>query len=98
MIKNAGDQSRTKSDLLMRLNDLDKALETRVLSAEEWNSRYEIEEQLEIIYQMEEVHWQQMGSENWVLKGDSNTKFFQCMPMVGEGKTSLELWRVTKES
>jgi hypothetical protein len=75
-IKHDGDLAKEKSDRMLDLAQLDSLLDTRALSPEEWRTRYETEGQLERIYQMEEIHWQQMGNETWVLKGDSNTQFF----------------------
>jgi hypothetical protein len=46
------------------------------LSAEQWRSRYEMENKLEEIYNKEEIYWQQRGNNRWVLEGDNNSKFF----------------------
>ena len=32
-----------------------------------------LELQLECIMEVEEIYWQQRGSEKWILKGDANT-------------------------
>lgn len=44
--------------------------------ADLWRKRYEIEDNLEHIYSMEELYWQQRGRYKGVLEGDSNSKFF----------------------
>jgi len=71
-----GEQAKEKEILYDQLRELDNLAESNSLSPSEWASRYEIEEKLELILQMEEQHWQQRSSENWVLRGDSNTDFF----------------------
>jgi mannosylglycoprotein endo-beta-mannosidase len=35
-----------------------------------------VEGQLETIYQFEEIQWQRRGGVNWILKGDSNSRYF----------------------
>ena len=35
-----------------------------------------MEDKLEQIYQREEIYWKQRGDEEWVLEGDTNSKFF----------------------
>jgi hypothetical protein len=46
------------------------------LSASQWQERYNVEKQLEEIYQFEEIQWQRRGGLNWILKGDSNNGYF----------------------
>jgi hypothetical protein len=41
-----------------------------------WRERYPLEGELEQLFQMEEIYWQQRGSDRWVLMGDANTKKF----------------------
>jgi hypothetical protein len=41
-------------------------------------AKIELENKLESIYNLEEIYWQQRGSELWMLKGDSNTDFFHA--------------------
>lgn len=48
----------------------------RILSFEEWEERGCLENQLESIYQLEDIHWRQRAGKNWILKGDANTHFF----------------------
>jgi len=42
----------------------------------EWKKRYQLEDELLIIYAAEELYWQKRGGEKWLLKGDSNTSYF----------------------
>ena len=52
-------------------------VEIRNLSPEEWKERYEWGAELIAIYEKEELFWQRRGRENWLLKGDANTSYFQ---------------------
>jgi len=51
-----GEQAKEKEILYDQLLELDNLAESNSLSPSEWASRYEIEEKLEIILQMEEQH------------------------------------------
>lgn len=62
--------------MLQQLEEIDNLAESRELSAAEWQKRYEIENELENIYQKEAIYWQQRGSDVWVLERDANTQFF----------------------
>ncbi|XP_073358166.1 uncharacterized protein [Aegilops tauschii subsp. strangulata] len=42
-------------------------------------SRYDLEDQLSIIYSDEEAYWRLRGAQKWVLKGDANTVYFQAI-------------------
>lgn len=41
--------------------------------------RLQLEEGLEKLMELEELYWQQRGSEKWVLEGDSNSSFFHLV-------------------
>ena len=75
-IKHSGEQAKEKETLYDKLRELDNLANSNPLSPSEWALRYELEDKLELILQMEELHWQHRSSENWVLRGDSNTDFF----------------------
>jgi hypothetical protein len=77
-LQKIGEQKQTKKVLLQQLSALDAAVEDGPLPADHWQQRYEIENKLKSIYNLEEIHCQQKGSELWVLKGDSNTDFFHA--------------------
>lgn len=47
-----------------------------LLTLSEWAISYELEDKLELIYQMEEISWQQKSSENWILRGIASIDFF----------------------
>lgn len=75
-LQKIGEQKKKKKELLQQPSDIDSLADRMDLSAEQWQSRYEIEAKLESIYNMEEIYWQQRGSARWVLEGDTNSKFF----------------------
>lgn len=75
-IQKMGQQKKKKQELTQSLDQIDKEAENRNLSAEEWRHRYDIEAELEEIYRLEEIHWQQRVGDRWIVKGDSNTDFF----------------------
>jgi len=70
------DQRKLKQELLLQIEKWDKLAEERVLSNSEWSDRYEKEDELMKIYENEELLWQRIGGENWLLKGDANTGYF----------------------
>lgn len=74
-----GQIRRKKTYLLNRLNELDDDAERGGLTRDQWSTRYDIEEQLERIYAIEEVQWQRRGGAKWILEGDANTGFFHSM-------------------
>jgi hypothetical protein len=55
---------------------LDRETKNNNLNESKWQQRYEWEKQLEEIYGFEEIQWQRRGGVDWVLKGDSNSKYF----------------------
>lgn len=66
------DQRKLKQNLLLQIEEWDRAAETRSLLNAEWLDRYEKEEELMKIYENEELMCQRRGGENWLLKGDAN--------------------------
>ena len=92
-IKHSGEQAKEKETLYDKLRELDNLANSNPLSPSEWALRYELEDKLELILQMEELHWQHRSSENWVLRGDSNTDFFINLLMGEGGKASSAVWK-----
>lgn len=70
-----GQQNKEKDDLIKKMGEIDKEAELRALSMEDWLLREELESKLELIYQMEEIYWQQRIGDRWTIQGDSNSKF-----------------------
>lgn len=78
-LQRKGEQNRCKDELLEQLQCIDNMAEMRELNCDEWRNRYEVERKLEQIYIREEIFWRERGNNKWILKGDSNTKFFQLI-------------------
>jgi hypothetical protein len=67
---------KDKKILLSKLERMDREADDNGLSEAQWLERYDVEKQLDEIYQFEEVQWQKRGGVNWILKGDSNNGYF----------------------
>jgi hypothetical protein len=59
-----GDQNKIKHDLLLKLKSLDDVLVMNDNLPQNWNERYRVEKELEHVYHMEEVYWQQRAGKN----------------------------------
>ncbi|XP_073360406.1 uncharacterized protein [Aegilops tauschii subsp. strangulata] len=89
-----------KKALLESIQALDLRADAAGLSADEWMLRYDLEDQLTVIYTDEEAYWRLRGTQNWVLKGDANTAYFQAIangrrrhnsiPLLWDGPTLLQ--------
>ena len=89
-----------KKALLEGIQALDLWADTAGLLADEWMLRYDLEDQLTVIYTNEEAYWHLRGMHNWVLKGDANTAYFQAIangrrrrnsiPLLWDGPTLLQ--------
>jgi hypothetical protein len=74
---NLGKHTRvTKASLLAKIQELDVAADGVGLDEDGWALRYHLEDQMMDILGAEEEYWRQRGKQQWVLKGDANTKFF----------------------
>lgn len=85
---------RLKVTLLKEMQKWDDAADSRNLSQGEWKQRYELEDQLNIIFQEEEIYWQERSGEKWLLEGDANTTFFHG---VANGKKRIITIRSLEE-
>jgi hypothetical protein len=76
---NLGKDSRVfKANLLAKIQELDRMADGPGLDEEGWALRYHLEGQMMDILCAEEEYWRQRGRQQWVLKGDANTKFFHA--------------------
>jgi hypothetical protein len=75
-LQKIGEQKKERNKLLQQLAAIDSLADRMDLSAEQWRSRYEMENKLEEIYNKEEIYWQQRGNNRWVLEGDNNSKHY----------------------
>jgi hypothetical protein len=76
---NLGKDSRVfKANLLAKIQELDRVADGPGLDEEGWALRYHLEGQMMDILSAEEEYWCQRGRQQWVLKGDANTKFFHA--------------------
>lgn len=80
------EQKRRKKALERQLEAINKRADERDLFEHEWAERYELERELEDIYSHEEIWWQKICGETWLLRGDANTSFFTGLLMVGKGR------------
>lgn len=71
-----GEQKKRKLAIIQDIEGIDREAEIRGMSTEEWAQRYNLEANLERIYQMEEIYWKQRVGIRWMVKGDSNSGFF----------------------
>ncbi|KAE8768664.1 putative NOT transcription complex subunit VIP2 [Hordeum vulgare] len=65
--------------LLDQIRMLDVLADGPGLSPDDWIRRYSLEASLMDIFQSEELFWQGRGGQNWLLKGDANTAYFQAI-------------------
>jgi hypothetical protein len=68
----------TKAKLLARIQELDCAADGGGLDEDGWALCYFLERQMIEIFSAEEEYWRQRGCQQWLLKGDANTKFFHA--------------------
>jgi hypothetical protein len=68
----------TKARLMARIQELDQQVDGQGLDEDGWALRYHLEEQMVQILSAEVEYWRQRGRQNWILKGDANTKYFHA--------------------
>jgi hypothetical protein len=78
-----GAYKKEKQELLRKAEELDKKAESQLLSQREWDLKQSIHERIMQLLREEEIKWFQRAKTTKILKGDSNTKYFQ---MVANGK------------
>lgn len=70
-----------------KIEELDKKALTEELTSDEWNQRCSWENDLEHIYEMEELYWHKRCGEQWILEGDRS--FFTELLMGGKESVTL---------
>jgi hypothetical protein len=68
-----------KARLLARIQELDMKADGPGLDDNGWALRYHLEEQFTELIGVEEEYWRQIGRQQWILQGDTNTKYFDAM-------------------
>ncbi|KAE8816186.1 hypothetical protein D1007_06305 [Hordeum vulgare] len=68
-----------KGALLGQIKTLDDLADGSGLSRDDWTRRYSLDAELMDIFRSEELFWQRRGDQNWLLKGDANTAYFQAI-------------------
>jgi hypothetical protein len=72
-----------KQELMRKAEELDKKVETQLLSQEEWDLKKSINNMIAQLLREEEIRWFQRAKTTKILKGDNNTRYFQ---MIANGK------------
>ncbi|KAE8789608.1 putative NOT transcription complex subunit VIP2 [Hordeum vulgare] len=70
--------------MLDQIKVLDVLADGPGLSPDDWIRRYALEASLLSIYRSEELFWQRRAGQNWLLKGDANTAYFEA---IANGRT-----------
>jgi hypothetical protein len=78
-----GVYKKEKQELLRKAEELDKKLESQLLSQRDWDLKQSIHERITQFLREEEIKWFQRAKTTKILKGDNNTKYFH---MVANGK------------
>ncbi|KAE8817159.1 ABC transporter G family member 37 [Hordeum vulgare] len=68
-----------KGALLGQIKTLDDLADGTGLSPDDWIRRYYLDAELMGIFSSDELFWQRRGGQNWLLKGDANTTYFQAI-------------------
>jgi hypothetical protein len=76
-----GRDIKRKKELTQELADLEAIEETMNLSFDQAKRKSKIQEEPMIIYENEEAFWSQRSREQWLLKADNNTNFFNSVLM-----------------
>ncbi|KAE8801805.1 hypothetical protein D1007_22603 [Hordeum vulgare] len=68
-----------KGVLLGQIKALDELADGSGLSPDDWIRRYSLDTLFMDIFKSEELFWQRLGGQNWLLKDDANTAYFQAI-------------------
>jgi exonuclease III len=67
---------KNKKSLLDKIAMIDRDSHLRELDVTQWQTRYNLEAELEQIYSLEELQLKRQSGIKWILKGDANNSFF----------------------
>ncbi|OMO96071.1 reverse transcriptase [Corchorus capsularis] len=67
-----GDLQRRRQQLKNKLTKTQKEMHT----IESFRQEKEVRQQLELLYEQEQIFWMQKSRTNWIIHGDINTKFY----------------------
>ncbi|KAE8778729.1 retrotransposon protein [Hordeum vulgare] len=82
-----------KGALLGQLKALDHLADGPSLSSDDWIRRNSLDTLLKDIFKSEELFWQRRGGQNWLLKGDANTAYFEAIANGRRRKCAIRfLW------
>jgi plasmid maintenance system killer protein len=74
---------KNKKNLLDKIEIIDKDSDLRELDVTQWQSRYNLEAELEQIYSLEELQLKRQSGIKWTLKGMPTIAFFMGLPVEG---------------
>ena len=80
---------RDKSNLLAKIDVLDRKAETILLSPQEVELRHHLKGQLTKLLREEEIYWLQRSKATKLLQGDDNTKYFHMVANGRHRKTKI---------
>jgi hypothetical protein len=78
-----GAYKKEKQELLRKAEELDKKVETQLLSQQEWDLKQSINNMIAQLLREEEIRWFQRAKTTKILKGYNNTRYLQ---MIANGK------------
>jgi mannosylglycoprotein endo-beta-mannosidase len=88
--RNLSSQSKQlKSNLLSKIDELDRKVEVVLLSSQEEDHRHHLKGQLSKLLREEEIYWLQRSKTTRLLQGDDNTKYFHLVANGRYRKTKI---------
>jgi hypothetical protein len=80
---------RDKTNLLAKIDKLDRKAETILLSPQEVELRHHLKGQLTKLLREKKIYWLQRSKATKLLQGDGNTKYFHMVTNGRHRKTKL---------
>ena len=78
-----------KSNLLSKIDELDRKAEIYLLSPQEEDLRHHLKGQLTKLLREDEIYWLQRSKTTNLLQGDDNTKYFHLVENGRQRKTKI---------